>query len=250
LNQVFFRADDFGSCPSANRAILDCVDSGLIKNVGIMAPGAFLESDLEELSRSGACLGLHVTLNSEWETVKWRPCAELERIQSLLVDDHDFTRNPKDLFERGFRLEEAMHEVECQYQKLQLLGLTLTYLDEHMGVGWIPGLKNELYSFAEKHDLVTVDQHAIIKVPYQRDWTASKMINALHSGGTLQISHPAYRDEITLGFWHEGLEHGQIAGERDLEARWFSDLENVHQVFRSGIDSLSFSVLSSSRNST
>lgn len=74
------RVDDAGLCESVNDAVLDVAASGLVRNVSIMAAGPALAHLAERLrGRSDLCLGLHVTLNAEWERVRWRPLSPLSR---------------------------------------------------------------------------------------------------------------------------------------------------------------------------
>ena len=71
------RADDFGSAQAANAAILEALTQGcLIRNVSCMAPGPHIARDAEALRAFAARvdLGLHLTVNSEWDTVAWTPC--------------------------------------------------------------------------------------------------------------------------------------------------------------------------------
>lgn len=210
-----------------------------------MAPGAALEEGLEELVNSGVCLGLHVVLNSEWNSVKWTPCADRKLIPSLLDAEGEFTQSPMVLFENGFDVDEALIEVVCQYQKLSNLGVKLSYLDEHMGVGWLPTLRSALHTFARENGLNTVDHLPSITMPPQSVWTKEKFVNSLQGDGVLQVSHPAYRDPITEGFWHQGLEVGQIAAEREVEAKFFSDPEIVDAVLKAGFVPTEFTQLRS-----
>jgi predicted glycoside hydrolase/deacetylase ChbG (UPF0249 family) len=65
------RADDAGSCRSANEAILEGVEAGVIKNVSFLAVGPEIEHAVELLGgRDDIAYGFHVCLNSEWEAVK------------------------------------------------------------------------------------------------------------------------------------------------------------------------------------
>ena len=72
--QVAFRADDAGSCESANLAIAEAIDAGIVKNVSVMACGPALEHAVSLLKeRRDIDIGLHVTLNAEWVKAKWPP---------------------------------------------------------------------------------------------------------------------------------------------------------------------------------
>jgi predicted glycoside hydrolase/deacetylase ChbG (UPF0249 family) len=103
-----------------------------------MAPCADLEEAALLLSsRKGVDIGLHVTLNAEWEDYKWGPLSPPEKVPSLVNPDGFFLPLPADLHARGIVVEEAVTEVAAQLARLRSVGLNPVYLDEHCYVGWI-----------------------------------------------------------------------------------------------------------------
>jgi predicted glycoside hydrolase/deacetylase ChbG (UPF0249 family) len=194
--KALYRADDFGSCTAANDAILDVVAHGIVKNVSVMMPGPAVAHRIGELAENEQIdIGLQLTLNSEWDTIKWGPVSALSDVPSLLTDGY-FTPNPLALVDRGFDLDEATHELESQFALGRSLGLRFAYVDEHMGVGWIPGLRQRIEQFAARTRLIYAPAPPV----------------ALH------VFHPCYASAESRKFVHAGLEQGQIAQERSLEA--------------------------------
>src|SRR4051794_34350018 len=120
IPSVVFRADDAGSSEGANLAVLKTVADGVVRNVGFMAPGPALEH-AADLFRGleGINLGLHVTLNAEWDEVKWGPVLGAAQVPSLVEREGWFTATPKVLHDRSFSPDEAMTEVEAQLQRLR-----------------------------------------------------------------------------------------------------------------------------------
>ena len=107
------RADDAGSCNSANVAIWNCYRRGIVLNASVMVPAPAFEEAAELLgSEEGLCVGLHVTLTSEWESVRWGPVLPAEEVSSL-VDEHGcFPRSRRALEDNGARLETYVIEGE------------------------------------------------------------------------------------------------------------------------------------------
>ena len=91
---LYPRADDAGSSEAANHAIRECVARGIIKNVSLMAPPAAIEHAAEVLGDLDACFGLHVTLNAEWDGIKWGPLTNPEDVPSLVDDRGLFFGRP------------------------------------------------------------------------------------------------------------------------------------------------------------
>ena len=71
--QLLSRTDDFGSARAANRAILEAADTGyVVRNVSCIACAPYIEEGAELLKKYiHIDIGLHLTLNSEWNGVRW-----------------------------------------------------------------------------------------------------------------------------------------------------------------------------------
>ena len=134
--ELLARADDFGSAQAANDAILQALSRGtLIHNVSCMACGTWIAQGAAELAAFAgkADLGLHYTLNAEWDSVKWRPCAPKADIPTLLDETGNFRSSRQALGEVSIDLDQALQEADAQLDRLTALGLPITYLDGHMG---------------------------------------------------------------------------------------------------------------------
>src|SRR5687767_14095019 len=101
--QLITRGDDAGNSQSANRAIRQCCEEGMVLNVSLVVPGPAFEDAVEVFrGMSHVDFGLHVCLCAEWDAPRWGPVAPREQVPSLLDEDGFFTRLPKVLHERGF----------------------------------------------------------------------------------------------------------------------------------------------------
>ena len=64
--RLITRADDAGTNPTSNAAILDAYQNGLVKNVSVLAVGPAVEDAASLLAHEkGLCFGLHTALNAE-----------------------------------------------------------------------------------------------------------------------------------------------------------------------------------------
>ncbi|MEZ0326849.1 MAG: ChbG/HpnK family deacetylase [Fimbriimonas sp.] len=213
--KLITRGDDAGSCDGANRAIQECISAGTLKNVSLMVPGPAFEAAAEMLRRhmDSIDIGLHVTLNSEWETFKWGPVSS--DVPSLKDEGGWFTLSPGVLQERAFVLEEALREVRAQIAKARAAGLRLDYLDEHMGIGWLPGLRDGLHQIAKEERLRTLETFDFLPNPPTEGFL--DYLSRLDEGPYVYVTHPGVDDATMNRFVHMGLEPGQIARERDAE---------------------------------
>ena len=240
MKRVVFRADDAGSTEGANLAILQTVQEGVVRNVSVMAPGPAVEHAASVLAGiEGIAIGLHVTLNSEWEEVKWGP---ISAAPSLVEPDGSFTREPKVLHDRGFSLDEAVAEVEAQLAWLRALGFRVAYLDEHMGVGWLPGLGERLAALCEREGLVSSSRVTYLSEASLAD--APSLLGAILHGPDepfVVVAHPLPNvDPVARRFTFGGLQPGEILRERAQDRRTLTDPRLVGMVQTGHIASLTY----------
>jgi len=219
------RADDFGSSPGANDAILDALDAGFIRNAGVMAPGPFLNHRLNELRerQDMFCLGLHATLTSEWPRLGWGPVLSPEEVPSLVLANGRFPRDSHALKERAL-LPDMMAEIEAQLERVGNFGLRPRYLDCHMGFHWLPGLAVALADFCLREGLVYANDPEYVGVPFPLEQDIKPPLPP--QGRPVAVFHPAYADEISLKF-DEG-----VAAQRDREARCLANPAEMREILR------------------
>lgn len=83
--RLLVRADDAGSCRASNQGCLKASIEGIARSVEVMLPCAWV-ADAARLfkDRPDVDIGIHLTLTSEWDGVKWRPLTHAPS----LVDRH------------------------------------------------------------------------------------------------------------------------------------------------------------------
>ena len=212
--RLITRGDDAGSCNSANEAIVESARHGILRNVSIMAPGPAFGAAvplLRDLPES-VCLGLHVTLNAEWDRVKWGPVLPAAQVPSLVDSDGFFWPTPDEAQRRGAQVWEMLAELTAQLARLREAGLTVRYVDEHMGVSWPwPELRAGIADLARREGLV--DAHGIPSLPLEAVAEAP--------GGTyVYVTHPGFDRDDMRQF---GAEPGVVARERDADRRRLTD---------------------------
>ena len=120
---LIIRADDIGSSHAANLACIKSYQEGIVKSVEIMTTCSWFPEAARMLRENPEYdVGVHLTLTSEWDNVKWGP---LTTAPSLVDKDGYFfpkTRTPADSPERtGFwdetvSLDEVEAEVRAQIE--------------------------------------------------------------------------------------------------------------------------------------
>lgn len=227
---VITRADDFGSAHAANQAILEAVANGcLIKNVSCMAVGPAIEEGARLLKDCGNIeIGLHLTLISEWDSVKWKPAAPIEKISSLLDKNGEFYQTQQELAAANPKLDEILVEYDHQLDRLIKLGLKVTYADSHMAPELlVPGLEKSLEEWIFNKGLLDAGKYYYFAEPPLPVWGDSKQeyfenieawLNELKKGQQyMYLLHPAMKSEETFLFSNKYIQPGIVQKERELE---------------------------------
>lgn len=128
--------DDLGASHSANMAFVELSDLGVVTSGSVMVPCPwFPEMAAIARERPDLDIGIHLTLNAEFPSFRWRP---LTGVSANGLTDRD-----------GFMwqdIPEARHaqvaavEAELHAQVVAALdaGIDVTHLDSHMGTVWQP----------------------------------------------------------------------------------------------------------------
>ena len=85
--ELVVRIDDMGCSHSANVASIDTYRNGIAGSVEVMPVCAWFPEAVKMLRENpGLDVGVHLTLTSEWENVKWRPLTSCPS----LVDENGY----------------------------------------------------------------------------------------------------------------------------------------------------------------
>lgn len=241
------RADDAGMHAVANRAIRESVIEGIARNVSLMAPAPAIRNAYQELGDIGnrVSFGLHVTLTAEWENLRWTPLIGAAA-SSFVRPDGSMHFDVESLEAARPDLDAVMQEVAAQLDLLQNLGFAISYLDEHMGIGRIPGLAERLLAFADEHGLIAnrrlFDSGALARLPgfqMPAEHPGTEMADQLANvpaGTYLLVGHPATKDDEFARFKLPGRPAGEEAINRNRQRRMFMDIEIVDYCENVGIE--------------
>jgi hypothetical protein len=247
--RLIARADDAGSCHTANAAIYECLNAGLVLNVGIMACcPAFDEAARMLADWPEACVGLHATINAEWEAPKWGPVLPPEQVPSLVDGDGRFHQNPNLTHQHGANADEVIAEVEAQLDRAHAAGLRIAYLDEHMGFNWLPGVQERLEELGRREGLLHGGRgfRGLPPAPWRFEDRADELIARLEvaePGTYLLVAHPGHDTEEMRRLAHAGLPPGQVAREREGDTRMLTSPKVLEYCGHHGVQPVRFTDL-------
>jgi predicted glycoside hydrolase/deacetylase ChbG (UPF0249 family) len=124
---LIVNCDDLGSTHAANEGVYQSLREGVATSATLMVPCPWSR---EAASRyRGEDVGVHLTLNSEWDLYRWGP---LTHAPSLLDGDGGFPRTVQEVWDHA-DLDEVRRELRTQIERAILWGFDVSHLDSHMG---------------------------------------------------------------------------------------------------------------------
>lgn len=138
VRSLLVRADDAGVSLSGNNGCLLAFTQGIARSVEVMMPGAWVRDAADRFAaHPGLDVGIHLTLTSEWDRVKWRPLS----VAPSLVDEAGFFKPllvPRQGDNRPSFAQSnwSLDEVEAEFRSQIELGLKLfpkaSHVSSHM----------------------------------------------------------------------------------------------------------------------
>jgi hypothetical protein len=132
---VILHADDIGSSHSSVAAYADLLAAGVMSSAATMVPCPWFpaaaalcrqRSDDPRLD-----MGVHLTLNCEWDGYRWGPISTRDPASGLLDDEGYFHRR-EPAAQTGANLDAVERELRAQIDRALAAGIDVTHLDTHM----------------------------------------------------------------------------------------------------------------------
>lgn len=261
--RLLVRGDDIGSSHAANVACIESYRRGIVRSVEVMVPCAWFPEAVKMLrEHPDLDVGVHLTLTSEWEGVKWRP---LTHAPSLVDEDGYFfpmiwpnDRFPPERTLRGqeWRLEEIERELRAQIELARRRIPQVSHLSHHMGCNsWDPRVKELCDRLAKEYGL-HIDSRAlgVERFPVRgKGKTLEERLDAfltaigrMEPGKTyLFVEHPGTDSPELRATGHDGY-YG-VASDRHLVTEVFTS-DRVKAALRArGVELISYRDLAASR---
>jgi hypothetical protein len=134
---LIVNGDDLGMCHAANVGTFDSLESGLMTAASLMMPCPWAYDACVHLqAHPDLDIGVHLTVNCEWERYRWGPVLGPDRCPSLVDQQGFFYSTPEDVSAHG-NAGEIMAEAEAQIRRALAWGPEPTHLDAHMSTLYV-----------------------------------------------------------------------------------------------------------------
>lgn len=129
---VILHVDDIGMGQASIAAFAELWELGTVSSGAVMVPCPwFREAVAWASAHPEADLGVHATLNAEWDGYRWGPLSTRDPASGLLDDQGYFPNDQAPIWE-GADETAVWAEVGAQIRRAQAAGIDLTHVDTHM----------------------------------------------------------------------------------------------------------------------
>lgn len=126
-------ADDLGICQAALPAFVDLIEAGLVSCGAVMVPCPWFPQ-VAAYARGAPQidLGVHLTLNSEWDACRWGPLSTRDPASGLLDAEGYFPRE-SEAVQAQANPDAVRLELQTQIERALQAGIDVTHIDTHKG---------------------------------------------------------------------------------------------------------------------
>jgi len=153
--QLLIRCDDLGMTHAVNQAFKKVAATGLPLSASVMFVCPWYQEAVAMLREMPqVAVGVHLTLNAEWQNYRWGPLCGGKTVPSLVDTCGYFFPSRQALFDNQPRLEECELELRAQIERALRSGLRIDYVDYHMGTAVsTPELRTLVEQLAREYHL-------------------------------------------------------------------------------------------------
>jgi predicted glycoside hydrolase/deacetylase ChbG (UPF0249 family) len=222
--RLIVRGDDMGFSRYANAGCIKAYQEGILTAVEVMVPCDYFQEAVELLNQNpGLDVGIHLTLNSEWENIKWGP---ITKVPSLVDENGYFFPMtwPDDAYApeqalgtANWQLDEIENELRAQIERMLHYLPECSHATPHMGFHSIsPEIYNVTFNLVKEYN---IDAN-IRMLPLEMIWLfgdsfdwqemathAVSVLEDLEPGTYETYDHPGMIIEGEELAWHIGAEN-------------------------------------------
>ena len=130
---VILHTDDIGMCHASLQAFKDLWNFGTITSGAVMVPCPWFPAAAQMCRENPEIdMGVHATLNAEWEAYRWSPLSTRDPASGLLDAEGYFHQWQAAVYQNA-KPEAVDEEVNAQIERALAAGIDVTHVDTHLG---------------------------------------------------------------------------------------------------------------------
>lgn len=252
--KLVVRADDIGSCHTANLACIKVYQEGIVKSVEVQAPCPWFNEAARMLRENpGYDVGVHLTLTSEWENYKWGPLTQSPSLVDAQGNFYPMTSQRADFppktgfLECGWKIEEVEKELRAQIELAKKMIPQVSHLSSHMGTPTCTPQLQALVGRLAKEYKLPIETPGAQHLRWMADSKASaeqreaalvKALEEIGPGVWIVVEHPGLDTAEMQAMGHKG--YWEVASHRDGVTKSFTSAKVKEVIQRRGIQLASY----------
>lgn len=254
--RLLVRGDDIGSSHSANLACIKSYTHGIVRSLELMTVCSWFEEACILLNQHPKLdVGIHLTLTSEWEGVKWKPITSAASLTEdngcffPMLSGEKYYPKTRSIANNKWNISDIENEFRAQIE----LGLKrvkqVSHLSFHMNCHKLDlEVENLCTELGKEYGLFDLEignqdikQIRGYKGIFDHEERIDKFISSLHElneGNYLFIDHPSFDSQEMRATKHNGYEN--VAEDRFSCLRVFTDPRVKQTIDDLGIELISY----------
>ncbi len=242
--RLIVRGDDMGFSHYANLGCIKAYQEGILTAVEVMAPCDYFPEAVKLLKENpGLDVGIHLTLTSEWENIKWGPVSNVPSLVDdggyffpMIWPDAAYPPN-RALGTSKWKLEEIERELRAQIELVLSHLPYCSHATTHMGFFSIsPQVYNLTVNLAKEYDIdanlrfLPLEQISLFEdadTLEEMISTAVRVLEHIEPGTYMTYDHPGMIIEGEELGWHYGAEDDGIYRDKVTKALINKQLQEV-----------------------
>ena len=227
--RLIVRGDDMGYAHGGNEALISCYKDGIETSIEVLVPSPWFPEAVRMLAENPTVdVGIHLTLSSEWDNLKWRPVSDCPSLRDasgyfypMIYPNKNYPK--RSVVENNWQLADVEKEFRAQIE-LALKNIPrISHLSGHMGcTGMGDDVKALVKKLAQEYKIdIDPGESGVTSIGYLGAHATSeekiesfiRMLESLEGGKTyLFVDHPGLDTPELRAIHHIGYE--QVAMDR------------------------------------
>ncbi|QDK82326.1 ChbG/HpnK family deacetylase [Spirosoma sp. KCTC 42546] len=227
--RLIIRGDDMGYAHGGNEALVKCYKEGIETSIEVLVPSPWFPEAVQLLTENPTVdVGIHLTLSSEWDNIKWRPVSDCPSLKDadgyfypMIYPNKNYPK--RSVVENNWQLADVEKEFRAQIELALKKIPRISHISGHMGcTGMGDDVKTLVKKLAKEYKIdIMPNELGVANISYVGAHATSqekiesfiKMLESLEAGKTyLFVDHPGLDTPELRAIHHIGYE--QVAIDR------------------------------------
>lgn len=222
--RLIVRGDDMGYAHGGNEALIRCAKEGIQTSIEVLVPSPWFPEAVQLLADNPTLdVGIHLTLSSEWDNVKWRPVSDCPSLRDadgyfypMIFPNKNYPK--RSVVENNWQLADVEKEFRAQIELALKKTPRISHVSGHMGcTNMGSDVKALVKKLAKEYKIdIMPEEMGVTGVSYKGSHTTSaekvesflSMLDSLELGKTyLFVDHPGLNTPELQAIHHIGYEN-------------------------------------------